>query len=79
MPALSRVLNVTGVFDSNKIVTITDSTPLQEINPRRPQGPIVYLGLSYRLGGVAGAPQPGGRGGQRGPRGGGGRRPMPGG
>jgi outer membrane receptor protein involved in Fe transport len=78
-PALSLVLNVTDVFDSNKIETITDSALLQETSLRRSQGRIVYLGLSYRLGGVAGAQQPGGRGGQRGPGGGGGGRPMPGG
>ena len=65
-PALGLVLNVTDLFDSNKIETITDSALLQETNLRRSQGRIVYLGLSYRFGGVEGAQQPGGRGGQRG-------------
>ena len=61
-PALSLVLNVTDVFDNNKIETITDTDLLKETNIRRSAGRIVYLGLSYRFGGAAGANQgPGGR------------------
>jgi outer membrane receptor protein involved in Fe transport len=62
-PALSLVLNVTDVFNSNKIETITDADLLRENNIRRYDGRVVYLGLSYRLGGVAPA------GGRRNPNG----------
>jgi outer membrane receptor protein involved in Fe transport len=60
-PALSLVLNVTDVFDNNKIETITDTDLLKETSIRRSSGRIVYLGLSYRFGGAAG------QGGRRGP------------
>jgi outer membrane receptor protein involved in Fe transport len=63
-PALNLVLNVTDVFDANKIETITDTDLLKETSIRRSAGRIVYLGLSYRFGGAAGGP---GAGGRRGP------------
>ena len=52
-PALSLVMNVTDVFNTNKIETITDTDLLQETNTRRSDGRLVYVGLSYRFGGVA--------------------------
>ena len=64
-PALNLVLNVTDVFDANKIETITDTDLLKETSIRRSAGRIVYLGLSYRFGGAAGAGQ--GPRGRRGP------------
>ena len=54
-PALSLVLNVTDVFNANKIETITDTDLLKETSIRRSAGRIAYLGLSYRFGGPAGA------------------------
>ncbi|MDL2356012.1 MAG: TonB-dependent receptor [Pseudomonadota bacterium] len=71
-PALSMVLNVTDVFNANKIETITDTELLKETSIRRSAGRIVYLGLMYRFGGAAGG-RPG-EGGRRG-GGGGGNRP----
>lgn len=60
-PALSMVLNVTDVFNSNKTETVTDTALLQEHTLRRYDGRIVYIGLSYRIGGAGVAPsrQPG--------------------
>ncbi len=54
-PALSLVVNVTDVFNSNKIETITDSDLLRETTIRRYDGRVMYVGLSYRLGGVGAA------------------------
>lgn len=51
-PALSLVVNVTDVFNQNKIETITDTPLLRETYLRRFDGRVAYLGLSYRLGGV---------------------------
>jgi outer membrane receptor protein involved in Fe transport len=56
-PALSLVFNVTDVFKSNKIETITDTVLLKESAIRRFDGRVMYFGLTYRLGGV-GAPGP---------------------
>ncbi len=53
-PALALVLNVTDVFDRNKIETITETDLLNERSIRRAQGRIAYLGLSYRFGGAQG-------------------------
>lgn len=65
-PALSLVLNVTDVFNANKIETITDTDLLKETSIRRSAGRIAYLGLSYRFGGPAGAGErPGGPPGER--------------
>ncbi|WP_229202200.1 TonB-dependent receptor domain-containing protein [Pseudoduganella aquatica] len=76
-PKLSLVLNVTDAFDANRIETITDTASLKENSIRRSDGRIVYVGLSYRLGGFTPGPgsimrQGGGQGqGQRGSGGGG--------
>ncbi|WP_296949382.1 outer membrane beta-barrel family protein [uncultured Massilia sp.] len=51
-PALSLVATVTDLFDSQKMETITDSATLKEHTIRRFDGRIVYVGLSYRFGGV---------------------------
>ncbi|NHZ33902.1 TonB-dependent receptor domain-containing protein [Massilia rubra] len=59
-PRLNVVLNVTDVFDSNKTQTRIDSDILRESSLRRYDGRLVYVGLSYRLGGVTpGARRPG--------------------
>ena len=60
-PRLNVLLNVTDVFDSNKTQTRIDSDILRESSWRRYDGRLVYLGLSYRLGGVTpgGARRPG--------------------
>lgn len=72
-PRLNLLMNVTDLFDSNKTATTIDTALLRESSVRRFDGRVVYLGLSYRLGGVAGgaAREPGfrGRPGQGGPRG----------
>ncbi|GAB3431863.1 TonB-dependent receptor [Massilia solisilvae] len=52
-PALSVVMNVTDIFNTQKIETVTDTETLRETNLRRFDGRIVYLGLSWRLGGPA--------------------------
>ena len=52
-PAVNLVLNVTDVFNANKIETITDTDLLKETSVRRSAGRLVYFGLSYRIGGVA--------------------------
>jgi outer membrane receptor protein involved in Fe transport len=57
-PALSLVMNVTDVFNKQKVETITDTDTLKETNLRHYDGRIVYVGLSWRFGGVGG----GGRG-----------------
>jgi outer membrane receptor for ferrienterochelin and colicin len=59
--ALSLVLNVTDVFSSQKMETVTDSTTLKERAIRRFDGRIAYIGLSYRFGGVQGQPRREGR------------------
>ncbi|BBB66942.1 TonB-dependent receptor [Undibacterium sp. YM2] len=50
-PSLNLVLNVTDVFNSNKIETIVDTDTLKEHNIRRYDGRLIYVGLSYRFGG----------------------------
>ncbi len=66
-PALNLVINVTDVFNTNKIETITDTDLLKETNIRRYDGRLVYIGLSYRLGGAGPAPGGAGRRGSGGP------------
>ncbi len=51
-PALSLVMNVTDIFDTNKIETITDTDLLQETSVRKADGRVLYIGLNYRIGGV---------------------------
>jgi outer membrane receptor protein involved in Fe transport len=79
-PRLNLVLNVTDAFNTNKIETVTDTSMLKETSIRRYDGRVIYLGLSYRIGGVTpaarreGGPRqgPGGQQGQGGPGGAGG-------
>lgn len=52
---LSLVMNVTDVFSSQKMETITSTATLKETSIRRFDGRIVYVGLSWRFGGVQGA------------------------
>ena len=63
-PRLSLLANVTDLFDSNKTSTVIDTPLLKETSVRRVDGRLLYVGFSYRLGGVAGnaARQPGERG-----------------
>lgn len=86
-PTLSLVMNVTDVFSSQKMETVTDSATLKERSIRRFDGRIAYVGLSWRFGGVPqrpregregpdgegwrGGPPPGAPGGPGGPGGGG--------
>ncbi|HEY0064955.1 MAG TPA: TonB-dependent receptor [Telluria sp.] len=75
-PRLSLLINVTDLFDSNKMASRIDTSYLHEQTERRYDGRIAYIGLSYRFGGLNNAGsnrQPGGRGqpGQGGPRNGG--------
>jgi len=51
---LSLVMNVTDVFSSQKMETVTDTATLKETSIRRFDGRIVYVGLSWRFGGVQG-------------------------
>ncbi|HEX8611784.1 MAG TPA: outer membrane beta-barrel family protein, partial [Telluria sp.] len=51
-PRLNVLLNVTDAFDSNKTQTRIDSEILRESSLRRYDGRLIYVGLSYRLGGV---------------------------
>jgi outer membrane receptor protein involved in Fe transport len=53
--SLSLVMNVTDVFSSQKIETVTDSAVLKENSLRRFDGRIVYVGLSWRFGGAQGS------------------------
>jgi len=63
--ALSLVMNINDIFDSQKSETVTETDRLREYSIRRPEGRLVYVGLSYRFGSF-------GNGGGRGPRGPGG-------
>jgi outer membrane receptor protein involved in Fe transport len=58
-PALSLVMNVSDVFSSQKIETVTDSATLNERAVRRFDGRIAYIGLSWRFGGVPQRPRDG--------------------
>ncbi|MES3022166.1 MAG: TonB-dependent receptor [Pseudomonadota bacterium] len=74
-PVLSLVANVTDIFDSGKIETITDTDTIKDSTVTRQNGRVVYVGLMYRFGGVGG-----GQGmGRRGPGGPGGAGGVPGG
>ncbi|WLI91371.1 TonB-dependent receptor [Massilia sp. R2A-15] len=68
-PMLDVVFNVNDLFNTNRIETVTDNDILKETNVRHYDGRLMYLGLSYRFGGVTGMRRgPGGMG--QGPRGG---------
>ncbi|MFC4930610.1 TonB-dependent receptor domain-containing protein [Massilia sp. GCM10023247] len=60
-PALSMVLNVNDLFDSQKMESITETARLREYSIQRSNGRMVSLGLSYRFGSMA-AGRPGGPG-----------------
>ncbi|MGJ9419689.1 TonB-dependent receptor domain-containing protein [Massilia sp. CMS3.1] len=73
-PALSLVVNLNDVFDSQKMDMITETDRLRETSIRRFDGRTVFVGLSYRFGSVGGNGQrqgrPGGGPGMRGAGGG---------
>ncbi len=60
-PALSLVVNINDLFDSQKMEMITETERLREYSIRRTGGRLAYVGLSYRFGSFGGA------GGQRRP------------
>lgn len=55
-PALSLVLNVRDMFDSNTTRNVTDTSLLKETSIRRSSGRSVFVGLSYRVGGFSSNP-----------------------
>ena len=69
--ALSLVINVNDLFDSQKMETVTETASLRETSLRRFNGRVVFVGVSYRFGsfGGAGAHGPGGLGRPGGPGG----------
>ncbi|WP_305823431.1 outer membrane beta-barrel family protein [Massilia brevitalea] len=50
--SLTLVVNANDIFSSQKQETVTDSATLKEYSVRRFDGPVVFVGLSYRFGGV---------------------------
>jgi hypothetical protein len=54
-PSLSLVANVSDLFRSQKMETVTDTTYLKQHTLTRYAGRTAYIGLSYRFGGVQGA------------------------
>jgi outer membrane receptor protein involved in Fe transport len=50
--SLLLVMNMTDVFSSQKMETVTDTATLKERTLRRVDGRILYVGLSWRFGGV---------------------------
>jgi hypothetical protein len=44
------VLNVTDLFDSQTMETVTETARLRELSLRRLNGRTVFAGLSYRFG-----------------------------
>lgn len=75
-PALSLVLNINDLFDSQKMESVTETDRLREHSIRRFNGRTYFVGLSYRFGSFGGngqRPMRGGGGpGMRGAGGGGG-------
>jgi len=63
--ALSLVVNINDLFDSQKSESITETDRLREYSIRRQDGRLVYVGLSYRFGtfGAGRGQRPGGPGG----------------
>jgi outer membrane receptor protein involved in Fe transport len=57
-PALSLTVNVNDVFNTTRTESITDTALLKETNVRRFDSRVLYIGLSYRLGGFAPARRP---------------------
>ncbi len=76
-PALSLLVNINDVFDSQKMDMITETDRLRETSIRRFDGRTLFVGLSYRFGSFGGAGQRQGRpgGGWPGMRGAGGGGP----
>ena len=66
-PALSLVVNVNDIFDSQKIETITETDRLRQTSIRRNNGRTFSVGLAYRFGSFGGAGQRQGRPGGGGP------------
>ena len=66
-PALSLVVNVTDIFDSQKMDVITETDRLRQTSIRRFDGRTFSVGLSYRFGSFAGNGQRQGRPGPGGP------------
>jgi outer membrane receptor protein involved in Fe transport len=77
-PALSLVVNVNDLFDSQKTESITETDRLREHSLQRFDGRTFTVGLSYRFGSFSGV-RPGGPGMMRGPGGPGGFGPGGGG
>lgn len=70
--ALSLVVNINDLFDSQKSESITETDRLREYSIRRQDGRLVYVGLSYRFGSAGSGRGPRGPGGPGfGPPGGG--------
>lgn len=67
--ALSLVVNINDLFDSQKSESITETDRLREYSIRRQDGRLVYVGLSYRFGSAGSGRGPRGPG--MGPPGGG--------
>ena len=59
-PQLSLLLNVTDLFDGNKMESTVDTSVLRESSVRKFDGRVAYLGLSYRIGGFSGGARGGG-------------------
>jgi hypothetical protein len=53
-PALSLVLNINDLFDSQKMESITETDRLREYSIRRYNGRTFFVGLSYRFGSFGG-------------------------
>ena len=66
-PALSLLVNINDVFDSQKMDMITETDRLRETSIRRFDGRTLFVGLSYRFGSFGGAGQRQGRPGGGGP------------
>jgi len=62
--ALSLVVNINDLFDSQKSESITETDRLREYSIRRQDGRLVYVGLSYRFGSFGSGRGPRGPGGQ---------------
>lgn len=54
-PQWTVLMNVTDLFNTNKMATHIDTSYLKESNDRHYDGRIAYIGLSYRFGGVSGS------------------------
>lgn len=67
--ALSLVVNINDLFDSQKSESITETDRLREYSIRRQDGRLVYVGLSYRFGTFGAGRGPRGPGGPGGPGG----------